>query len=248
MKLGRRGLVAGKDKSGSQRTYAWPRPAVTVDVAVFAVEGGPGRMALKALLVQRGAEPFQGAWALPGGFVHENEDLPAAARRELLEETGLNDVYIEQVRAVGTPGRDPRTHTVTVVYSALVAADRRPLQAAGDAAAARWFDIERLPALAFDHGQLLGAALEQLRRRLGETPIAFELLPREFTLSELQSLCEVILGRPLDRRNFRRKLQAAGFLAPLKGKREGAHRPAQLFRFVPKAFERYTQDKGQLPF
>lgn len=235
-------------ESGSKRTYDWPRPAVTVDVVVFTVEGTLNEMRLKVLLVERGQDPFKGSWALPGGFVHEHEDLPAAAARELLEETGLSDVFLEQVAAVGTPGRDPRSHTITIVYVALVSADRHLLHSTGDARAARWFDADRLPPLAFDHGKLLAAALDHLRRRVGETPIAFELLPKEFTLSELQTLCEVILGRPLDRRNFRRKVQDAGFVTPVKGKREGRHRPAQLFRFVPKAFERYTADQGELPF
>jgi 8-oxo-dGTP diphosphatase len=241
-------MAAGKKEPGSKRTYEWPRPAVTVDVVVFTVEGSFDAMKLKVLLVERGGEPFRGNWALPGGFVHEHEDLPAAAARELLEETGLANVYIEQVSAVGTPGRDPRAHTITVVYVALVPADRHILKSTGDARAARWFDMDRLPALAFDHGTLLKSALDHLRRRLGETRIAFELLPSEFTLSELQSLCEVVLGRTLDRRNFRRKVQDAGFVAAVSGRREGRHRPAQLFKFLPKAFERYAQDQGELPF
>ncbi len=237
-----------RTEPGSRRTYEWPRPAVTVDVVVFTVEGALDAMKLEVLLVERGGQPFEGTWALPGGFVHEHEDLPAAAARELLEETGLADAYIEQVAAVGTPGRDPRGHTITIVYVALVPADRHHLRSAGDARAASWFDVDRLPGLAFDHGQLLSAALDHLRRRLGRTRVAFELLPNEFTLSELQSLCEVILGRELDRRNFRRKIQDAGFIAPVSGRREGRHRPAQLFRFLPRVFERYIQDQGALPF
>jgi 8-oxo-dGTP diphosphatase len=222
---------------------------VTVDIAVFTVGGGATDARLEVLLIQRDAEPFRGAWALPGGFVHEHEDLPAAAARELLEETGLRDVFLEQVGAVGLPGRDPRGHVVTIVHVALVPADRHRLTAAGDARAARWYDVAALPALAFDHGDLLVRALDHLRRRLGEVPLVFELLPKEFSLSELQALCEAILGRRLDPRNFRRRVEDAGFVAPVKGlRREGRHRPAQLYRFVPAAFKRYARGSRALPF
>jgi 8-oxo-dGTP diphosphatase len=234
------------------RTYEWPRPAVTVDIVLFTVAGELQDLRLRVLLIQRELEPFRGRWALPGGFVHEDEDLSHAARRELAEETGVRDVYLEQVGAVGTPGRDPRGHTVTIVYVALVPADRHELAATGDARAVGWFDVHgpgRLPPLAFDHGKLLQTALEHLRRRLRETPAAFELLPAEFTLSEFQSLCEAILGRPLDRRNFRRKVQELGFLAKVRGThREGRHRPAQLYRFVPEAFRKHATKEPGLPF
>lgn len=232
-----------------QRTYEWPRPAVTVDLVLFTVAGTLQDLKLQVLLIQRGLEPFRGRWALPGGFVHEHEDLYAAAQRELAEETGVTDVYLEQVTAVGTPRRDPRGHTITVVYVALVPADKHRLAASGDAAAAQWFDVNDLPPLAFDHAELLRLALERLRRRIGETPVCFEILPREFTLSELQALCEAILGRPLDRRNFRRKVQEMGIVAPARGVRSGGrHRPAQLYRFVPRAFARHAERERALPF
>ena len=236
----------GKQK----RTYEWPRPAVTVDIVLYTVAGALNDLRLQVLLVERGLTPFRGAWALPGGFVHENEDLHAAALRELAEETGIRDVFLEQVAAVGTPGRDPRGHTVTVVYVALVPAGRHKLEPSGDARASRWFDVKGgLPPLAFDHAELLQRALEHLRRRIGETPICFELLPAEFALSELQALCEAILGHELDRRNFRRKVQELGFVAPARGtRREGAHRPAQLFRFVSEAFARHAGKARALPF
>lgn len=222
--------------------YDWPRPAVTVDVVLFTVAGALNDVRLRVLLVERGEEPFLGRWALPGGFLREDEDLDAAVRREMAEETGVADVFLEQVAAVGTPGRDPRGHVVTVVYVALVAADKHQLSASGDVRAAAWFDVagpEELPPLAFDHADLLRRALDHLRERLDESPICFELLPAAFTLSELQAVYEAILGRALDRRNFRRKIKDLGFLAPARGtRREGRHRPAQLYRFVPKAFAR----------
>lgn len=233
-------------------TYEWPRPATTVDIVLFTVTGSLQDLRLQVLLIQRDVEPFRSCWALPGGFVHENEALYDAAVRELAEETGVRDVYLEQVGAVGTPGRDPRGHVITVVYVALVAPDRHHLLATGDAQAAAWFDVTGstpLPPLAFDHAKLLKMAREQLRAQVGTTPICFELLPAQFTLSELQALCEAILGRSLDRRNFRRKIQELGFLARVKGvRREGPHRPAQLYRFVPKAFKKYTSRQRALPF
>lgn len=229
--------------------YEWPRPAVTVDIVLFTVAGALNQLRLEVLLIQRDGEPQRGSWALPGGFVHEMEDLPTAALRELHEETGLADAFIEQVGAVGTPGRDPRGHTITVVWVGLVPGDRGTLRASGDARAVRWFDIRELPVLAFDHAVLLQQALEHLRRRLDEVPVCFELLPANFALSELQAVTEAILGRTLDRRNFRRKVQELGLVEPTRGtRREGAHRPAQLFRFRPRAFEKYRQHGRQLPY
>ena len=235
-------------ETGSRRTYEWPRPALTVDIAVFSVIGTLNDLMLQVLLVERGQDPFKGSWALPGGFVHEHEDLGAAAARELLEETGVRESYLDQVAAFGAPGRDPRGHTVTVLHVALVPADKHDLVSSGDARMARWFPAAKLPQLAFDHAKLLDAAREHLRRRIAGTPICFELLPAEFTLSELQALCEALLGREMDRRNFRRKVQDAGFLAKVKGQREGKHRPAQLFKFLPKEFARYVAQERMLPW
>jgi 8-oxo-dGTP diphosphatase len=138
---------------------------------------------------------------------------------------------------------------VTVVWVGLVPGDRCALRASGDAARAAWHDVARLPPLAFDHQALLEQALEHLRRRLAEAPVCFELLPETFTLSELQALVETILGRPMDRRNFRRKVRELGLVDEAAGVRqEGAHRPAQLFRFVPEAFRRYRSRERELPF
>jgi 8-oxo-dGTP diphosphatase len=232
-------------------SYDYPRPALTVDIVLFTVAGALNDLRLQVLLIQRNESPFRGGWALPGGFVRKDEDLSAAARRELLEETGVSEAYLEQVTTVGTPGRDPRGHVVTVVYVGLVPADRHQLRATGDAAAVRWFDVARLDKepLAFDHARLLALALAHLRRRLGEVPVCFQLLPEEFTLSELQTLAEAILGRPLDRRNFRRKVDELQFLRPVPGtRRQGAHRPAQLYRFVPEKFAEYAAHSPTLPF
>jgi len=232
--------------------YEWPRPELTVDIVLFTVGGVLQDLRLRVLLIRRDTQPQRGTWALPGGFVHENEDLPAAAERELAEETGIKGGYLEQVEAVGTPGRDPRGHVVTIVSMGLVAGDRHQLRASGDAAAACWFDAAGgapLPPLAFDHAELLQLALTHLRRRVLEAPLVFELLPAKFALSELQSLYEAILGRQLDRRNFRRKVKQLKFLQPVKGtRREGAHRPAQLYQFHSEAFAEHMAHVRQLPF
>jgi 8-oxo-dGTP diphosphatase len=221
-------------------TYEWPRPAVTVDIALFTVAGALNDLRLRVLLIQRQGEPDRGKWALPGGFVRENEDLVTAAARELEEETGVQEAVLEQVQAVGTPGRDPRGHTVTILWVGLVPGDRHVLRATGDARDVRWFDVagrQPLPPLAFDHDHLLQAALDHLRRRIGEAPLCFDLLPELFTLSELQALVETVLGRELDRRNFRRRVLDLKFLAETDQTRQlGAHRPAQLYRFVPEQF------------
>jgi 8-oxo-dGTP diphosphatase len=240
-----------EDQTMSRRKfcYEWPRPAVTCDVVLFTVAGTLNQLRLEVLLIQRDQEPFAGRWALPGGFVHESEDLPVTALRELAEETGVQDAYLEQVGAIGTPGRDPRGHTITVVWVGLIQGDRCQLSASGDARAARWFDLKALPPLAFDHAGILTQALAHLRRRIGEAPVCAELLPQSFTLSELQALIEAILGRPLDRRNFRRKVMDLGLVEQTKGTRlEGAHRPAQLYRFVPSAFEEQSRRERQMPF
>ena len=226
-------------KKKKRYCYEWPRPGVTVDIALFTVSGAVNALQLQVLLIERDEKPWRGMWALPGGFVRQNEDLYAAALRELDEETGIPGATLEQVEAVGTPGRDTRGHIITVVYAGLTAGDRHELRPRGDARQAHWFDVSAakpLPQLAFDHSELLARALNHLRRRLAEAPVCFELLPETFTLSELQALAEAILGYPLDRRNFRRKVVETGLVTPADGLREGPHRPAQLFRFVPESF------------
>ena len=219
-----------------------PRPhaLVTVDLVIFTVRDD----ALQVLLVQRGAAPFKDRWALPGGFVREDEPLERAALRELEEETGVRDVYLEQLYTFGDPGRDPRGRVITVAYFALIASDRQTLAAGTDAAAARWFPAGAPPALAFDHRQILDYAVERLRNKLEYTTVGFQLLPARFTLTQLQRVYEAILGRALDKRNFRRKMELLDILTPLdEWAREGPSRPAQLHRFSARRFEK-LKDKG----
>ncbi len=202
---------------------------VTVDIVLFTLR--PDAASLEVLLVERGVPPYEGAWALPGGFVHPDESLEDAARRELREETGVDSGYLEQLYSFGDPGRDPRGRVVTVAYYALVSADRRPPEAGTDARSAKFWPVAALPALAFDHAMILEYALGRLRTKLEWTSVGFELLPPKFTLSELQRLHEAILGRELDKRNFRRWVAARDFVVPLKETRRTGRKPAQLFRF-----------------
>ena len=216
---------------------------VTVDVVIFTIQEG----VLKVLLVKRLIDPFIGQFAIPGGFVLEDEDLEQAAVRELREETGVSDVYLEQLYTFGKPDRDPRGRVVTVGYFALVSADRK-LKAGSDAAEAAWFPMNNLPPLAFDHATILNYALERLRNKLEYTTVGFQLLPEKFTLTELQDVYAAILGKKLDKRNFRRKMSVLKILKPLPEYRRGGQRPAQLYRFVAARFEK-LKDKGILfPF
>jgi len=209
-------------------TYEYPRAALTVDCVVF----GFDESEMKVLLIKRGLAPFQGKWALPGGFMRGNETMYEAARRELMEETGLRDVFLEQLYTFGSVKRDPRERVVSVAYYALVKLSEHPAAGATDASDAAWFPVANLPALAFDHSQILGTALERLRGKVRYEPIGFELLPEKFTLSQLQHLYEAVLNTELDKRNFRKKILSMDLLVALSEQtRTGAHRPAQLFRF-----------------
>jgi 8-oxo-dGTP diphosphatase len=201
-------------------------PAITVDVVMFTLRDDD----LQVLLIQRKTPPFEGRWAIPGGFVEAGESLEAAARRELQEETGVRDVYLEQLYTFGDPKRDPRGRVVTVAYLALVPAPLA-VQAGSDASDARWWSVARLPKLAFDHTQILQYALQRLRYKLEYSAVGFQLLPDKFTLTELQQAYEIILGEPLDKRNFRRKILEAGVLEEAGVRREREGRPARMYRF-----------------
>lgn len=214
-------------------TYKYPRPALTVDCVVFATydEG------LRVLLIRRGEPPFAGDWALPGGFVRLDETTEKAARRELEEETGLKSAYLEQLYTFSRVDRDPRERVVSVAYYALVKPSA--LSAGSDASSAEWVDVARLPPLAFDHDEILATALARLRAKIRYQPIGFELLPQKFTLGQLQRLYETILGRELDKRNFRRSFLRMGVLQELDEMEAGvAHRPSKLYRFDRAAYRR----------
>jgi len=222
-------------------TYQYPRAALTVDCVVFGLDESE----LKVLLIQRGLDSFKGKWALPGGFVRVDETLDEAARRELAEEAGLKDVFLEQLYTFGSVDRDPRERVVSVAYYSLVKMAAHDTKAATDAADARWFPISKVPKLAFDHADILATALARLKGKLRYQPIGFELLPPKLTLSQLQHLYEAVLETKLDKRNFRKKALSLGLLVPLKETQMGRHRPAQLFRFDADRYEKLKK-KGLL--
>jgi 8-oxo-dGTP diphosphatase len=214
--------------------YEYPRAALTVDAVVFGFDGE----ALKLLLIERALEPFKGRWALPGGFVRGEEELEAAARRELSEETGITEVALEQFQTFGAIRRDPRERVVSVAYVALTRLEDHRPKASTDARQAVWFPTHELPRLAFDHQEIIDRALERLRTRVRLEPIGFQLLPAKFTLTQFQSLYESILGRTVDTRNFRKRVLAMELVVALKKEfQRGRKRPAQLFRFDPARYE-----------
>lgn len=220
-------------------TYDYPRPAVTLDCIIF---GFDADHTLKIMLIQRKDPPFQEKWALPGGFLDIDENLEDGAKRELQEETGMKDVYLEQFRAFGELGRDPRGRTVTIAYLALVNLSEHHVKAASDAKDADWFPVNELPELAFDHRKIIDMALKKLKENVRLKPVGFELLPDKFTLSQLQKLYETILEKKLDKRNFRRKILKMDLLIELNERQTGTpHRPARLYQFDKEKYEKLLE-------
>lgn len=216
-------------------TYQYPHPAVTVDGVVFGYDDAD----LKVLLIQRDLAPYKGKWALPGGFVDIDESLEDAVRRELEEETGITQLYLEQLYTFGEPKRDPRERIISVAYYALVKLADHKVRPASDARNVAWFPVADLPSLAFDHEEVLDVALRRLKGKIRYEPIGFELLPGKFPLSELQRLYETILEQPLDKRNFRKKILGMGLLADTEEiQQDVAHRAARLYRFDEAAYRR----------
>jgi 8-oxo-dGTP diphosphatase len=219
-------------------SYEYPRGALTVDCVVFGLDD----VELKVMLIQRGQEPYLGMWALPGGFVHVAETLDEAARRELEEETGLHQVFLEQLYTFGEVHRDPRERVVSVAYYALVKLSDHRVQAATDAREAAWFGVHDVPSLAFDHAGILQMGLERLRGKLRYQPIGFELLPKKFTLSQIQHLYELVLERELDKRNFRKRVLATDLLIETdEVQQDVAHRAARLYRFDERKYRRLAK-------
>lgn len=215
-------------------TYKYARPAVTVDCVIFGLDEED----LKVLLIQRAQDPFMDQWALPGGFAEVGESLDDTASRELEEETSLKNVFLEQLYTFSDPARDPREHVISIAYYALVNLSEHKVQANSDARNAAWFSIDDVPKLAFDHDQILETAYERLRGKITYQPIGFELLPSKFPLRMLQGVYEKILDRPLDKRNFRKKILGMDILEELDEiETDVGHRAARLYRFNEKKYE-----------
>lgn len=213
------------------RAYRAARPKVAVDTVLFAIEGAR----LKTYLVQLRRGPGRGRWAFAGGLVRMGEMLDQAARRELAASTGITDAYFEQLFTFGDPSRDPHAHVVSVAYMALIADPRQVAAPGRKYQAGRWFEVSALPALAYDHAQMAEYALRRLKAKLEYTNIACNLLPETFTFAELEALYAMILERPIDRRNFRRRILSMGILRRLAATRRGAHRPAALYCFAQRS-------------
>lgn len=211
-------------------TYDYPRPAVTTDCVIFGYDGKE----LKVLLIERGIEPFKGCWAFPGGFLNMDEDALAGARRELKEETGLENAFIEQFHTFSEPGRDPRGRVITVAHYALVKIQE--VEGGDDAAQARWFPIGEVPPLAFDHDRILRMAMSRLKEKIHFEPVGFELLPDVFTMPQLQNLYEAILEVHFDRRNFASKMLKLGILE------DTGDRPAGASSRIPVSY-RFNKEK-----
>lgn len=219
-------------------SYEYARPALTVDCVVFGLDEHD----LKVLLIQRKLQPFQHSWALPGGFVRVDETLDEAARRELEEEAGVRDVYLEQLYTFGELERDPRERVVTVAYFALAKLSDHRIRAATDAMGVGWFGLDDLPRLGFDHVGIVQRAHERLRGKVRYAPVGFELLPPRFSLTQLQRLYEIILGTALDKRNFRKKILAMDLLVETDEVEQGVrHRAARLYRFDRRKYDRLTK-------
>ncbi len=215
---------------------------VAVDAIVFGYSKNDG---VSVLLIKRKYEPFKNCWAIPGGFVLENESLEDAVKRELQEETGITVNYLEQLYSFGEPDRDPRQRVISVAYFALVkSALFQELKANTDAEEAQWFPINKLPSLAFDHKQILRMAIERIRAKIRYQPIGFELLDKKFSFADLEKLYSTLLDKTIDRRNFTKKILSLGLLEDTGelATNSGAGRPSKIFKFNKKRYQQLLND------
>lgn len=223
--------------------YKYPHPAVTSDCVIFGFDG----VAIKVLLIQRGIEPYKGKWAFPGGFMNIDETVEQCAKRELQEETGLNDVAVEQFYTFSDVNRDPRERVITVAHYALVRLSE--VKGGDDAMSAKWFAMNEIPSLAFDHDRILRMAVNRLKERICFEPIGFELLPETFTMSALQNLYEAILEMKFDRRNFYNKMLKLGILSEAEERPKNTSRRTPIkYRFNAKKYAELKQKGFRLEF
>jgi 8-oxo-dGTP diphosphatase len=207
---------------------------VSVDAVVFGYDPQEG---ISVLLIKRKNVPFQKMWALPGGLVLNGESIDAAVKRELKEEAGIDVNYLEQLYTFGDPARDPRNHAISVSYFGLVRPQDFQVSAQSDAEDVGWFNIKKLPRLAFDHKKIVEVALRRLRGKIKYEPVGFELLDKDFPFSDLEKVYRTVLDQDFDRRNFRKKMLALGIVEELNQTiQRGSGRPATLFRFNRKKY------------
>ncbi len=240
----------------NEETNKWEseywHPAVTADAVVFGFDGE----GLNVLLIERAGEPFKGMPALPGGFMTKSDESAAATvYRELHEETNVDGIYLEEMQAFSKAGRDPRERVITIPFFALVVKDRYKVKAGSDARKAVWYPIDSLPKLAFDHKEIIGVAIERLRQRIHFEPIGFHLLPKEFTMPQLQSIYLAILNPPAederlrDRRNFAKKMLRLGYIKETGKKVSGnPHRSPKLYVFDEEAYKEAKKIGMRLEF
>jgi 8-oxo-dGTP diphosphatase len=223
----------------TSHVYDYPRPAVSTDCVIF----GFDKEELKVLLIERGIDPYQGCWALPGGFLDMNEDAETCARRKLKEETALENLYMEQLYTFSSVDRDPRYRVVSIAYCALVKLSDYQVKIGTNTNKAQWFPLTKIPELAFDHADILETAQQRLKGKIKYQPIGFELLPEKFTLPELHQLYETVLQTSLDRRNFRKKMLSFNLLIDLNVLATGApNRAAKLYSFDKEKYEELSRN------
>lgn len=233
----------------NQHTKLWEsqywHPAITTDAVVFGFDGKQ----LNVLLIERGGEPYSGKWVLPGGFLREDDETAFhGVCRELKEETNA-DIFMEEFGTYSNKGRDPRERVITIAFFQLVVKDKYDISGGDDAKQAKWFPVDSLPELAFDHNQIVADALENLRQQIHFKPIGFQLLDKTFTMPQLQSIYEAILGKELDRRNFRKKMLALGYIIDTKKKETGnAYRSPSIYMFDEDAYQNAKKIGMRLEF
>ncbi len=231
-------MVENEDDKPFAKSEQSAMNAITIDCVIFGFDKG----SLEVLLVQHGEGISKGKWGLPGGWIYKKESTDNAAHRLLNELTGLDNIYLEQLKAFGDPDRFPLRRVITIGYYALVKREDYNIKAGFTASDAKWYKINSIPDLIYDHNEILDYSLKHLRSRVRQAPIGFNLLPEKFTLLQLMQLYEEVLGVEMDKSNFRRKILHMKLLAALDEKQQDvSHRAAQLYKFDPAIYQKLTE-------